>query len=446
MSITHSFSNDIHTSDMTLKEKMDVVEESNIKISKEFPIVLKSYNLEPISTRLEVPYHNDANIIGIHEHISKNFAIQRSKVEDLTAMANARILRSKSADLTVNQSRNLIKESKDIMTKVKEYSSDDSWNKYIEKAEPLLIEYSCYMSEGIKGIVCLGRSKKKERPEVIKTRIDIIEKYLFHLKNFIQVDLTRQENSKHRCPVCNIIYNEDYVIEEVNRYTCVCGYSYYLMSKEISYHDPYQIGNSPPIEENGLMDNINRFCGKKNNVIIPQLLYAQFDEYLERRGCKIGSYYKNLPKESIKDKERINNTHGTSVAMLLTMLKETNNSFYYDDVNHIGHEYFGWILPDLSKYIGIIMSVNDITKSVYDKMPFKRISILNGNVILYFTLKFLKIPVSSEDFKLMDTKESFDSYKDTWKKITSDNLMLETRDKFFKENGIKEYTQSDIII
>ena len=70
-------------------------------------------------------------------------------------------------------------------------------------------------------------------------------------------------------------------------------------------------------------------------------------------------------------------------------------------------------------------------------MPFKRVTILNGNVILYFIMTFLDIPTSKEDFKLMDTKESFDNYKETWKNITSHKEMKDVRDKHFREIGYK---------
>ena len=67
-----------------------------------------------------------------------------------------------------------------------------------------------------------------------------------------------------------------------------------------------------------------------------------------------GAEIKKLPKEKSLHKEKIGNLRGTSVAMLISMLKKTNNSLYYDNINLIGHIYFGWTLPDLSEWTGDI--------------------------------------------------------------------------------------------
>ena len=417
--------------------------------SREFPTLSHECKNEIVAKSIKVVYLDDINIIKIHEYMCRNFVIQRSHVPRLMSQSKNMSVRSTSHDLTCNQSARLKKKSLQLQQLAEEYASDDNWNMYISSVEPCLNDYYACMSSRMKGIIQIGSVDKVDTRDTVIKRQKIIDEYFKHLAKHIVTDISRTENMLYRCEVCNEAYNEAYIEDDTNMYTCGgCGHSFYMLSKEITYHDPYHVSPSNILSDvkNNFMETINRFMGKQINANIPSALYKQFDKYLYKINNKTGVYYKSLPVQTREHVERIGNTHTTTVSMIITILKETDNSLYYDDINLIGHVYFGWLLPDLTRWIGDIMIIYDLTKAAYDRTQNKRVSVLNGNVILYFILCYLKIPCSMDDFKLMDTKDSFDNYKENWKMMTSDPEVVSARDVIFKKRNIKMKKQEKLFI
>ena len=240
------------------------------KVSTKYPELEKGESTESIIYTLSVSFVDDLDIMYIHSIICKDFANKRMKVDDLKRDFNLLMRRSKSHDLTYNQSRSITKKAEEIRKTAERYESNKEWSEYIKQVVPLLKKYSYYMSDTTKKIFRLDDSERIESPEFIKTRIDIIENYLSILNKYINVNITREKNNQARCALCNAKFDEENVDTDQCLYLCKCGYSYYMMSREVSYHDPYQIGMSSLVEEeSGIMENINRFRGKKNNLVIP---------------------------------------------------------------------------------------------------------------------------------------------------------------------------------
>ena len=126
------------------------------------------------------------------------------------------------------------------------------------------------------------------------------------------------------------------------------------MSKEVTYHDPNQISPKNILTEDniGFIETVNRFMGRQANVKIPAKLYKDLDEYLIKYRHPIGEYFRNLPVEKNVFPERIGNLNGTSVNMLISLLKETGNSSYYDDINPYRKELFWMDFTRFDKMVG----------------------------------------------------------------------------------------------
>lgn len=420
------------------------------EISKSFPDVNDVPEDSRIAVQLKVSYDNDINILEIHRYVRMNFAIMRKNSKNIKSKAKEFMNKSLSEHLTINQKRDLEKKANKLINKSKRYDSDDDWKRYIDNVYDLLCQYKEYMSQQTRGILYIGKQvTNKECPKVQQKRSRIIIDYFNHLSDHLDVYISKRKSFLLKCSICSRPYDENNVDAESDQYICECGDTYYVMSKEITYHDPHSISPKNFIAEDtssGFLDTINKFMGKQMNNNIPKLLYEQFDDYLRNQNHPIGADYIAMPIQSREHIERIGNTHGTSVGMLINMLKETNNSLYYEDINLIGHVYFGWLLPNLNKWLDDILLFYKMTKSVYDRIPGKRNSVLNGKIILYFILDFLKIPCSSEDFKLMDTKDSFDNYLENWKLMSGDPEVQAAREKFFKDNGIVPVDTDEILI
>ena len=402
-----------------------------------------------VAESINICYGDDINIIDIHRFICLNFAVRRRIIPTLERMVEEHLHRSRSSTLTINQRRKYEKLAEGLSEKIKRYKSDQDWNIYVHGVKDILVQYFNNMSQKTRGILYIGKKHNQEKIEVKRHRLQLIFRYIDCLREIINVNVTRNASMRHFCMVCSRPYDENNVEEESDYYACPCGHSFYLMSKEITYHDPHTISPKNIVADdssNSFLETINKFMGKQTNVNIPKELFGQFDEYLSHHNHPIGSYFLSLPVEKRAHVERIGNTHGTSVSMLINMLKETNNSLFYEDINLIGHLYFGWLLPNLSKWIEDIMVIYRMTKIVYDQYPGKRSSVLNSKIILYFILEYLKIPCSPEDFKLMDTKDSVDNYRESWKIMSTDPDVEARRNKFFREHGIVLRESCQIII
>jgi len=392
-----------------------------------------------ITTIILINYGKDLDLYKFHIYMRKLFSAKRKAAAGIRNDAKVLKSKSESASLTHNEKKNVMKEYKKLIEMSDKWESPNDWMKYVNEAEKIISKYSKYSSDGIMDL----DEKLNSDDHNLYERLETIESYISLVKEYIKVDVTRNILNDSRCILCGLKYSESKVIDDSNMYICSCGHSFYLTSKEISYHDPYQLNFNVVSEDNVIMDIINKFCGKRCGADIPNTLYEHMDKYMLKLNLKPGSYYKNLPKESHNYKEVIGNKHNTSVKMLINILKETNNSFCYDDVNYIGHKYFGWVLPDLSQYIQIIVSIWDITKRVYERLSVKSIP---PTMLLFFILQFLKIPSTKDDFKLMDTSDSFDNYKEVWKKITEDEEILSVRSEWFKNSGTYIHTSELIEI
>lgn len=389
-----------------------------------------------MGVKINIIYHNDLNLLNLHDSIRYNFKSEMTHGYKLLEKANSILLEIPDNSYNINDNYSKIQKEK-LISEGRHYCSGMRWNTYILKAKPILDSYIKVMSDNMKGII--STEKNVEDKSTVKKRIEIIESYISLLSDFYEVSVYRTLYKDSKCPVCGRIQKISQDIDTKNCYVCKCGYSENIVCRDISCPDVNHVSYEK--ENNLITDNVKRYCGKRNDINIDSNIYVQIDNFLKKIGSKTGEYYRNLPKEKIVNKEQINNKNGTSVEQLLNILKETNNSQYYDHVNIIGSIYFGWILPDLHDHEPYIIEMGAEAKNIYSSYKTKRISSLNGNVMLYFIIKYLEIPYDRNDFKLMNTKESFDEYKDIWDRISkNDNIKFikSEHNKFIKSKKINK--------
>jgi hypothetical protein len=99
---------------------------------------------------------------------------------------------------------------------------------------------------------------------------------------------------------------------------------------------------------------------------------------------------KEIKKLRLHQKEKRNTT---SRQLMFEALGETNNSAYYDDINLIMHNYWGWDLPDIGDLEEQIMEDYVNTQQIYNGIPNKdRNASLNIQFRLFVHLKALGYP------------------------------------------------------
>jgi hypothetical protein len=98
-------------------------------------------------------------------------------------------------------------------------------------------------------------------------------------------------------------------------------------------------------------------------------------------------------------------------------LKDTGNSDYYDHINIILNEMWGWVLPDVSHLEDKIMEDYDTSQRIYEVIPKDRKSSLNSQFRLFKHLRRLGYPCKSKDFRIPTTHDILEFHNSTWAKM-----------------------------
>lgn len=358
-------------------------------------------------------YTNDININKIHEAICfrydyfhKSVGIIQEKIIQLTSEID-------KGSLSYNERRSLENEINNLKKGMYDYENNISYNNYISETKDLLIEYNKVASNKSKGVVIFRAIKETEKQEVIEKRIKIIQDYFKIAKNYIRLEITHKTTTKVLCPLCNLDLAKIQVEEDMGLYTCPqCGYEresicHISTFKDIQKINPTSRSNYDDCEN--FRKSLQRFQGKQTHQP-PQKLYEQLDGYFIKLGKGLSSEILRLPLNEDGQKK------GTSRQMMFEALSETNNSAYYDDINLILHNYWGWSLPDISHLEEKIMEDYIMTQKVYNSIQNKdRNASLNIQYRLFVHLKAVDFPCNKSDFKIQTSRDSLIFHNEMWK-------------------------------
>lgn len=162
---------------------------------------------------------------------------------------------------------------------------------------------------------------------------------------------------------------------------------------------------------NNFIKILDKFEGK-TNMVINQEFIDNLDRYFIDIGNKKGEYYKKLPL-TIDGKKQ-----GTSRKLMWSALEKSGYSQYYDEVSYIANVYWGWLLPDLTKYKDQMIKDYQMTQNIWNliKSDYKRSASLGTQFRLYVQLKAVGYPnADRDDFKIQDNIESLRLHNECWK-------------------------------
>lgn len=162
---------------------------------------------------------------------------------------------------------------------------------------------------------------------------------------------------------------------------------------------------------NNFMKILDKFEGK-TNLMLNNDFIDLLDGYFLDIGLKSGDYYKKLPL-TIDGKKK-----GASRKLLWNALEKIGYSQYYDEVSYIANVYWGWALPDLTKYKDQLIKDYQMTQNIWNliKGDYKRSASLGTQFRLYVQLKAVGYPNSDrDDFKIQDNIESLRLHNECWK-------------------------------
>lgn len=147
---------------------------------------------------------------------------------------------------------------------------------------------------------------------------------------------------------------------------------------------------------------------------IPEALLEIIDNYLDSWEHLQKFHRRNAHKLALKE----NGTRkGTSLRMMMQVLKETQNPLFYDRAKPIAIVYWKWEIKDIGEFEDIILKDYNATQRVYKEKIKGKFRKSNLN-IQYRLLKHLEargIPVHRDDFKLICGREILIEYDKMWK-------------------------------
>jgi hypothetical protein len=360
-------------------------------------------------------YTNDLNIFKIHEAIQARFSFFESIIPNIKSEIHflEKKLETEVKTLNVNDTRKIKNEIKEYTRRVEDYENQISRKEYETKIKDILAAYTEVASNSSKGLVVFKKKVEEDSKEKIDIRLCLIQDYLEIAKEYIRLEIIHKITMKAVCPICKYDMTKSYVDDYSGLCTCPeCGYERESISHHSTFKDSQRvnIGNRNNYDDcENFRKVLMRFQGKQPNRP-PVKLYEQLDEYFERI-CKPKCIEIQALPITIEGKKK-----GTSRQMMFEALGETNNSAYYDDINLIMHNYWGWDLPDITELEEKIMEDYMTTQQVYNAIPNKdRNASLNIQFRLYVHLKAIGYPCTKEDFKIQTSRDSLEFHQEMWK-------------------------------
>lgn len=262
-----------------------------------------------------------------------------------------------------------------------------------------------------KGIKKIDKSDKLEKLEddlLLQIRI-----FLDLAQEYIPINLIyRNYNKSHRCLGCRTDLS-DYYLEHESSITCQeCGALNPCKGTDTSSASIKRINTSTRNDYRD-QDNFYKFIMSFQGISNAQLdndLIEALDTYFN---------HKSFPdKEEIKKMDLTNEIcrGPTNHRMLYEALSSIGRSDLNICINLVGHVYWNWQLPDISKYVDKIMDHYSKTQQIFFKIPNrKRQSSIGRQWRLYKHLQLLGLPYQIDMFKISDMEESVSERNYLWK-------------------------------
>lgn len=256
----------------------------------------------------------------------------------------------------------------------------------------------------------------KESLDLIKTyksssTKENLENYLDLCSSYIRVERIKNISYTFKCKGCgNSLENLKEDAEGI--VTCpVCNCINTYMKPNNYQRDLEKFNYCFDEDVNNFIKILDKFEGK-TNIMLDKKFISLLDKYFLDIGMKEADYYKKLDTQ-LNGKKK-----DTSRKLLWNALEKIGYSQYYDEVSYIGNIYWGWSLPDLTKYKDQLIKDYQTTQNVWNsiKSDYKRSASLGTQFRLYVQLKAVGYPhADREDFKIQDNIESLRLHNECWK-------------------------------
>jgi len=363
-------------------------------------------------------YTDDYNILTIHQQIVAKFRAEAQKIGSLKQKLNLELLKLQQPQ-TIVERKNTRRQIEALQTQIEKVSSGSEYKQYLEKSKEYLQFYS-ELGQQHK-VISFKESQSQETEETKnkqQLRNMVICRYLDIARQYIEIDLVQETPEQDGCPGCGT-QDEPICDEAINgpSYCPNCGLERIVMVHNTSSSSSSNISNNPKsnyADRDNFYKTIRRYQGKQPDRI-PAELYTALDRYFTNYGLPSSEEVRKLPLDAYGLRE------GTSREMLFKALADIGRSAYYEDVNLIGHNYWGWKLHDISHLEDKLMEDYDASQRVFVRLKSERKSCLNAQYRLFKHLQRYAheegFPCREDDFKIVTTRETLEYHDEMWQQI-----------------------------
>lgn len=367
---------------------------------------------------LKFEYIDDLNIIQIHDAIRLRIGSMLEKIDCLKE-AIADLDYALENNITTVEKNELISQKNILQKEYDELITGKRWQNYVDRTKQFLEEYVCLASDESKGNIVIGKKTEQFTKEQIEKRIFTIQNYIDIAKDYITLDIIWKGYSKFTCPLCeNSLCESDQELmdDDFGLFKCSCGYVFENMDKTSHYNTDMFVNiiNKNYSSHENFEKTFLRWEGSSSEAI-PSKLFTKLDEFFIKKGFPDGQTVRNLPILGNGKKK------GTSISLIVTALRGSENSPFYYLLFPIVYAYWGWKCPcsnenydhDLGEKI---IEKYFVIQEIYPEVK-TRESCLNVQIMLYFLLCSENYPCEQEDFKFLITRECLEDHHNTLKKI-----------------------------
>lgn len=242
---------------------------------------------------------------------------------------------------------------------------------------------------------------------------ELLEDYLDLCSSYIKVERIKTVKNNFKCVACGRDL-EDLKEDCDGIVTCpVCNCINSYMKPAVYQRDFEKFNYYFDEDINNFVKILDKFEGK-TNLILDNDFLTLLDDYFTNIGMKKGEEIRKM-KCNLDGKKA-----GTSRKILWSALEKLGFSQYYDETSYICNIYWGWKLPDLTKYRDQLIKDYQLSQNIWNsiKIEYKRSASLGTQFRLYVQLMAVGYPhCNRDDFKIQENIESLRLHNDAWKRM-----------------------------
>lgn len=343
---------------------------------------------------LKISYRSNYNILELHQRCLNILESEKkNKLEFFKNVRSELVQKLRKENISVNKKKIFFQKITDIDAEIKTIGSGKRLQDYISDADPIV--------ETFRGI---SVDDKKSRQYLTSRFFQICEK-------FIAVEIMYEEKIDILCLHCAAVLPHMTSEEGETVTSIACGNCGVL--KKIFPRFNNTIDCSDYEDRMNFNRAIQRFQGKEK-VMIPDILFCDLNNYFSTLNIPTGDQIKAMP---LKDGRR----GSLGKRILRKALEKCGYQHFYDNINLITNEYWGWDLPDIGYLEDKLMNHYDKTEIAFKKIKGPRRGSINTQWRLKQHLLILNYPVQDDDFKTISTREILEYYDSVWNTMCTES-------------------------